>query len=224
MALVIIIQLFIIGGFFVIAVAPWLKLFKKAGVPAWMALIPGANAFSFARICARPAAWASILSFIALPVFWFLYVILVFQGGDPTVFPETVLLPLAALAAAFYLFGFPLLSTTLLVVTAYLLSFAPPTPGLMTALTAAIISIACGQAVLDFLNWSSLLTKLRRPLWHLVFIFIPFVLMLALVLVGWLIVPAGIEIVLGVLYASLLPGFTYVYYLSFSPKVAYVSE
>ena len=224
MALVIIIQLFIIGGFFVIALAPWFKLFRKAGRPFWMALIPGCNAWSLVRISRRPIAYLSGITFLALPVYWFLYSILVFQGGHVTVFPETVLLPLGALAASFYLFGFPLLSTTFLFVIAYLFSFTPPTPGFMTALSLVMIVLACVQAVLDFLTWISLLTHMRRPLWQAVFIFVPFVLMLALVIVGLLAVPAGIEIVLGGLYAALLPGFAYVYYLAFSPKVAFVEE
>ena len=94
----------------------------------------------------------------------------------------------------------------------------------MTALSLVMIVLACVQAVLDFLTWISLLTRMRRPLWQAVFIFVPFVLMLALVIVGLLAVPAGIEIVLGGLYAALLPGFAYVYYLAFSPKVAFVEE
>ncbi len=224
MALVIIIQLFIIGGFFIIAVAPWFKLFRKAGVPFWLALVPGANAFSFVKMCARPVSYAGLVTFICLPVYWFLYSLFVFQGGDPAALTETILLPLVAFVLSFYLFGFPLLSTTVLFALTYLLSFSPPTPGLMTILTISMIVIACGQAVLDFLNWTAFLTRLHRPLWQLVFIFAPFAVMLALVLVGLLFVPAGIEIVLGALYAALLPGFIFVYYLGFSPKVVYSSD
>ncbi|HEQ71181.1 MAG TPA: hypothetical protein ENN69_01720, partial [Spirochaetia bacterium] len=69
MVLVQLIQIFIVGGFFVIAVAPVVKIYGKAGKPGWLAMIPGANAWTMARLAKKQVLTAGLVSLLAVPVF-----------------------------------------------------------------------------------------------------------------------------------------------------------
>jgi hypothetical protein len=224
MEIVIIFYGFIIGGFFVIAGAPWLRLFKKAGIPAWRMLVPGLNAYSMISLSGRRSPWLSVVALVGLPLYWLING-LAGLPADSILTPETILIPTAVFIASFYLFGFPLLSAAVLFSVCYLASTTPPAPGLMTALAAAAVCVAIAQAGLDFLTWRSLLKKLSRPLWQLVFVFLPFTALLAFTLIVLLARPEGsIGVLMGIVYATLLAGFGYLYYLGLSAKVLYARD
>jgi len=218
--LVILIEVFIGGGLFVIVLAPAFRLFQKAGRNQWLALAPGVNAWTFMGFGgARGVRLFGLASFIAFPVFIALYDILMFQS-EPVAALAVLLDVAVSFLVALYVFPFPTLSATMAIVATLSLALAFPAPG-QAALPLAIVFVclAALQAVWDFLGWRSVLKRMRRPAWQIVFLFLPAAAALFLAAASVLAGPLGAPLILGVFLPALFAGFVYYYYLGYSTKV-----
>jgi hypothetical protein len=222
--LVIVIEVFIGGGLFVIVLAPAFKLLKKAGKSQWLALVPGANVLSFMGLSGRPVVRAGLASFLAFPVFAVLYDLLMFQGESPDA-KFLILDAVVVFLIAVYVFPYPLLSTAMLCGATFFLALSnPPPAGLALIAAIAIVALAALQMAWDFIGWRAVLKKLGRPAWQIVFLFIPSAAALVLAVASLVAGPLGSPVILGLFLPALFVGFVYYYYLGYSPKVRYQTE
>jgi hypothetical protein len=214
MFLVELILVFIIGGFCVIAVAPQFKIFKKAGKASWLSLIPGANMFTFVKITGRPLLFAGGVSILLVLAFFVIRGMIVFQGDFVQYFSAVIMLILV-FAGISMIFSFPMLSAFILLSLALLWK----SEDIILISCIVGIVIGCLQCVLDVLGWMALLKKMKRPLWQLVFLFLPFI--AGAISVGSTVVTGVINItlILAVTIPALLAGFVYYYYIGFSLKI-----
>jgi hypothetical protein len=222
--LVIVIEVFIGGGLFVIFLAPALKLFKKAGRKPWLALVPGANVVNFTKICGQPFSIASLFSLVVFPTFWLLFNILTLQG-ETIDYGAMIGGSVVILLAAAFLFCFPMLSTGMMFGITYLLAISPPPVGIVLIITAIIFILAAIQAIWDVMSWVALLKKLHLPIWHLVFILLPLAVILVEALISLAFRTSSVfPFVLGTFLPALFIGFVYYYYIGYSAKVRYRIE
>lgn len=210
------ISIFIVSGFFVILTVPFMRLLYKAGMLKWLAFIPGANLYAFVRLTQRGLGYVSVLSLLAGIVFLILHGIINFSGGFIEYLGAifSIILGLWLLSQTI---PFPLLSCSLFLLVAML----SPYGGFELLGAIFLLGLGLLQLLVDFFLWQSLLTKLKKPIWQIVFIVLPaFVLFL-----NTLLAILGEGLPRAFLAATLIPSLfislVYYYYLGYSPKVTY---
>jgi hypothetical protein len=213
----------VIGGFVLIAVAPTFKLYQKAGRRGWLSLIPGANVLAFAKITGSPFVYVSAVSFAALIAFCVWAGIGLFPGGVLPLIFGTALVMVLVVAGAGLMYAYPLLSASMLLLLIFLLIFPFKELGGLGRLV--LLALTLAQTAWDVLAWNKLLRKLRRPAYHLVFLFVPVAALLAFALLAVMGLQGDVGLYLTVFMIVELPllftGFIYYYYLGYSLKVRY---
>jgi len=210
------ITIFIVGGFFVILTVPFMRLLHKAGMLKWLAFIPGANLYAFVRLTQHRLGYVSVLPLSAGIIFLILHNIINFSGGIIEYLGAifSIVLGLWMLSQTI---PFPLLSCSLFLLVAMLGPYEGF--GLITAIS--LLGVGLFQIALEFLLWKSLLSKLKKPFWQILFILLPTVLTLLNTILTLLSSGLNRVVLAATLLPSLFVSLVYYYYLGYSAKVTY---
>ncbi|MBN1525900.1 MAG: hypothetical protein JW904_15585 [Spirochaetales bacterium] len=229
------------AGFMMIVLAPLFRLFSKAGEKGYVALIPGFNWVKANSFMNRKLSYLSIVSIVAVLALLYLVGFFNFTGDAGQIVFAVVLIVLSVYTVfAFYIY--PMISTTIFILIAYLGALVGQFNPLFLLIFSILFIVGMGQAFLDFFNWIKLLREMSKPFWTIILLFLPTLtafIFAAITLLssvsglgryaaaeveGIVLRPAEIydmRILIVCLVPMLFTGFVYVYYLGYSTKTQF---